>query len=90
MIFCFYSRFEEEYLNYLKQVMCILRKEKLYINMEKCSFMEPKMIFLEFLLSSTEWKVDSKPTKVRYAPMLINVHEVLNFSWTCYFIQTFQ
>ncbi|XP_043689425.1 uncharacterized protein LOC122640330 [Telopea speciosissima] len=58
-----YSKNPDEHIDHLKQVLRVLRQEKLFINLKKCSFMLPKVVFLGFIISSKGVEVD--PEKVR-------------------------
>ncbi|XP_043713275.1 uncharacterized protein LOC122661828 [Telopea speciosissima] len=53
----------DEHIDHLKQVLRVLRQEKLFINLKKCSFMLPKVVFLGFIISSKG--VEADPEKVR-------------------------
>lgn len=44
-------------------ILDVLRKEKLYANLKKCSFMQDSLVFLGFVVSAEGIKMDSK--KVR-------------------------
>ena len=46
-----YSRSNEEYLTHLREVLGVLEKSKLYVNLKKCSFMTKKLLFLGFVVS---------------------------------------
>jgi hypothetical protein len=58
-----FSKTKEEHLRHLASVMERLQQEKLLINMKKSSFMKKEIIYLGFLISSNELKMD--PEKVR-------------------------
>ena len=47
-----YSRNLEDHKNHLQQVFEVLRKEKLYANMKKCTFCLDRVIFLGFVVSA--------------------------------------
>jgi hypothetical protein len=53
----------EEHLRHLRLVMRILQYEKLLINLKKSSFTKIELIYLGFVISSNELKMD--PEKVR-------------------------
>jgi hypothetical protein len=57
-----FSNTEAEHLKHLATVMKRLQQEKLLINMKKSSFMRTKLIYLGFLISTNELKMD--PEKV--------------------------
>ncbi|KAL5715946.1 hypothetical protein ACHQM5_017696 [Ranunculus cassubicifolius] len=44
-----YSKTKEDHISHLQQVMRILRQEKLYLNLMKCSFMSSSVVFLGFV-----------------------------------------
>jgi hypothetical protein len=58
-----FSRTKEEHLRHLTLVMRRLQQEKLLINLKKSSFMKTKIIYLGFVISSNELKMD--PEKVK-------------------------
>jgi hypothetical protein len=53
-----FSRTKEENLRHLMLVMRRLQQEKLLINLKKSSFMKTKLIYLGFMISSNELKMD--------------------------------
>jgi hypothetical protein len=56
-------RTKEEHLRHLTLVMRRLQHEKLLINLKKFSFMKTKLIYLGFVISSNEMKMDSEKVK---------------------------
>lgn len=42
----------EEHLEHLRVVMHVLRKKKLYVNLDKCVFYTDHVVFLGFVVSS--------------------------------------
>ncbi|XP_042483120.1 uncharacterized protein LOC122063484 [Macadamia integrifolia] len=58
-----YSKHPDDHIDHLKQVLRVLRMEKLYINLKKCSFMLPKVVFLGFIVSSKG--VEADPEKIK-------------------------
>jgi len=58
-----YSRTLEDHKNHLQQVFEVLRKEKLYANMKKCTFCLDRVIFLGFVVSAQGIEVDEEKTK---------------------------
>ena len=57
-----FRKTKEEHLKNLAAVMRKLQQEKLLINMRKYSFMNTKLIYLGFVISKNELKMD--PSKV--------------------------
>lgn len=58
-----YSHSEKYHIQHLKEVFEVLRKNKLYANLKKCSFMKDNLIFLGFVVSSDRIKVDQENVK---------------------------
>ena len=58
-----YSKNLDEHIMHVKAILDVLRKEKLYANLKKCSFCMDKVVFLGFVLSSKGFKVDSEKVK---------------------------
>ena len=57
-----FSKAKEEHLSHLKIVFKKLHDEKLMINLEKCDFMKQELVYLGFVLSQGNLKMD--PCKV--------------------------
>lgn len=55
-----YSKNSNEHVERLKVVLDILRKEKLYANLKKCSFCLDRIVFLGFVVSAQGVKVDEE------------------------------
>ena len=53
-----FSQNREEHLRCLKLVLKTLQKEKLLINLKKCSFLKKELIYLEFVVSEEGLKMD--------------------------------
>ena len=49
-----YSKNLDEHINHLHCVLTVLRKEKLYANLKKCSFCMDKVVFLGYVVSAKE------------------------------------
>jgi hypothetical protein len=58
-----FSKTEEGHLRYLTLVLRRLQQEKLLVNLKKSSFMKKELIYLGFMISSNELKMD--PQKVK-------------------------
>ena len=75
-----YSKSLEEHVTHVKEVLQILRHEKLYANLPKCTFANDKLIFLGFVVSSNGVEVDvSKVKDIRDWPIPTNVSELRSF-----------
>uniref|UniRef100_A0A2N9ES05 RNA-directed DNA polymerase n=1 Tax=Fagus sylvatica TaxID=28930 RepID=A0A2N9ES05_FAGSY len=58
-----YSKNLEEHVMHLKSVLEILRKEKLFANLKKCTFCTDKLVFLGFVVSKRGIEVDEEKVK---------------------------
>ena len=59
-----YSKSFDDYIMHVHLVLYVLRKEKLYANLKKCSFFIEKIVFLGFVFSSHGIEVDLEKVKV--------------------------
>ena len=72
-----FSKIESKHLKHLAAVMKRLQQEKLLINMKKSSFMRKKLIYLGFVISANELKMDlEKVNAIKNWPSPKNVFEV--------------
>lgn len=58
-----YSKSWPEHMQHLREVMDTLRREKLFVNLEKCSFMQMELKYSGFIVSSEGLKVDQEKVK---------------------------
>jgi hypothetical protein len=58
-----YSKSLDEHVDYLHCVLAILRKEKLNVNLKKCSFYLDKVVFLGYVVSAKGIAVDEEKVK---------------------------
>ena len=75
-----YSKNLNEHLEHLRAVLDILRKEKLYANLKKCSFCLDRIVFLGFVVSAQGVEVDEeKVSAIKNWPTPKSVSEVRSF-----------
>jgi hypothetical protein len=85
-----YSRTVVEHLKHLATVMQKLLQEKLLINMKKSSFMKTKLIYLGFVISANELRVDpDKVEVIKNWPSPKNIFEVRIFHGLASLFQKF-
>eukprot|EP01018_Ginkgo_biloba_P029289 Gb_13710 [translate_table: standard] len=58
-----YSKSWSEHMQHLREVMDILKQEKLFVNLEKCSFAQTELKYLGVIVSSEGLKVDQEKVK---------------------------
>jgi hypothetical protein len=85
-----FSKTKAEHLRHLAIVMRRLQQEKLLINLKKCSFMQTELIYLGFVISANELKMDpEKVDVIRKWPSPRNVFEVRSFHGLASFYRKF-
>ena len=55
-----FSQTEKEHLKHLRYVLERLQQEKLLLNVKKCTFMKPNLVYLGFVISRDGLKMDSE------------------------------
>ncbi|KAH9792707.1 hypothetical protein KPL71_004239 [Citrus sinensis] len=58
-----YSKGLDEHIEHLQSVLTVLRKEKLYANLKKCSFCTNQIVFLGYVVSAKGIEVDEEKAK---------------------------
>ena len=75
-----FSKTREEHFKHVKQVLDVLKKDKLYFNMSKCEFGKTSLVYLGQIVGGGELKID--PSKVKVIlnwPKPDNVTKVRSF-----------
>jgi hypothetical protein len=59
-----FSKSREEHVVHVKQVLDVLRKEKLFLKMSKCEFGKTSLVYLGHIVGGGELKIDPSKVKV--------------------------
>ncbi|KAH9704973.1 hypothetical protein KPL70_011688 [Citrus sinensis] len=72
----------DEHLEHLQSVLTVLRKEKLYANLKKCSFCTNQIVFLGYVISAKGIEVDEEKILAPFAaPLTEIVKKHVRFKW---------
>ena len=85
-----YSKNLVEHVEHLRLVLEVLRKEKLFANLKKCTFCTDKIVFLGFVVSAKGIEVDKEKVKaIQDWPTPTSVSQVRSFHGLASFYQCF-
>jgi len=85
-----YSKSLDEHVEHIQSVLVVLREQKLYANLDKCTFCTDKVVFLGFVFSRHGVKVDEEKIKtVREWMPPQNASQVRSFLGLAGFYQRF-
>ena len=75
-----YSRTEEEHYHHLNEIMKVIDREKIFGNLKKSTFFTKEVIFLCYVATEGEIKLDNSKIKaIQSWPTPKSIHDVWSF-----------
>ena len=85
-----YSRTEEEHYHHLNEIMKVIDREKIFGNLKKSTFFTKEVIFLCYVATEGEIKLDNSKIKaIQSWPTPKSIHDVRGFHGSASFFRRF-
>lgn len=85
-----YSKSLEEHVSHLRTVLSVLKEEKLFANLKKCSFCTERVVFLDFVVSAKGIEMDEEKVKaIQEWPTPTTISQVRSFHGLASFYKRF-